>query len=116
MITRVPPRGLTQREGDEQTELRFADRIQVEFEAFHAKNPDVYRRLVTMARALKAKGHEHYSIDSLYSALRFEFDLQCTTLSAYKLNNNYHSRYARLIMQREADLVGFFRLRALTAA
>jgi hypothetical protein len=31
----------------------------------------------------------------------------------FKLNNNYHSRYARLIMEREPGLDGFFETRGL---
>jgi hypothetical protein len=31
----------------------------------------------------------------------------------YKLNNNYHSRYARLIMQKEPGLAGIFDTREL---
>ena len=31
----------------------------------------------------------------------------------YELNNNYHSRYARLIMQKEPGLAGIFDTREL---
>ena len=34
--------------------------------------------------------------------------------SGFKLNNNYRSRYARLIMEQEADLEGVFQIRELT--
>jgi hypothetical protein len=34
----------------------------------------------------------------------------------FKLNNNYTSRYARLLMEREAGLSGLFATRELRAA
>ncbi len=88
--------------------------IQQRFESFHKANPWVYRRLVTMARELKAKGVKHYGVKALMEVLRWQFHQQTTDPdSRWHFNNNYASRFARLIMETETDLRGFFELREL---
>ena len=83
-----------------------------QFLTFHEENPHVYRALVKRARALREAGHRSYSIKGLYEALRFEWSLR-TKGEPVKLNNNYTSRYARLIMAQEPDLRGFFQTREM---
>lgn len=85
-----------------------------QFLTFHEANPHVYHALVAMARQLKAQGHQSYSIKGLYEALRYKWSLQ-TRGESVKLNNNYTSRYARLIMAMERDLKGFFQTREMSS-
>lgn len=82
------------------------------FSEFHRENPDVYRELVKLARKLRDRGHAHYGIGALFEVVRFHRALE-TTDAVYKLNNNHRSRYARLIMEQEPDLRGFFETREL---
>lgn len=98
-----------------QGELPFetrSSRYDRAFAAFDRKFPEVYTRLVQMARQLKARGFRTYSIKTLWCVLRFQINLSPTPVP-YKLNDIYHSRYGRLIMEREKDLAGFFRTREL---
>lgn len=88
--------------------------LQAQFETFHAENPKVYKKLVELARLVKRRGFEHYSIKSLFEQVRWHFNIETNDVD-FKLNNNYHSRYARLIMAQEKDLVDFFELRCLSA-
>lgn len=87
------------------------DNIQVAFEKFHAANPEVYRKLVNLARTVKVT-HDTYGIESLFARLRWHFEFE-TTGDYFKLNNNFRSRYARLVMEQEPDLKGFFRTRGI---
>ena len=89
--------------------------IQDQFEAFHRENPLIYKYLVDRARQVKARGRKNYSIKTLWELLRWHVDTQSQRPGDFKLNNNYASRYARLIMQREPDLAGFFNTRGLRA-
>lgn len=90
--------------------------IQSRFESFDRLNPWVYARLVKMARELKAKGMKHYGIKSLFEVLRWQFHNQTTDPnSRWHLNNDYTSRYSRLIEANCEDLRGFFELRELKA-
>lgn len=84
--------------------------IKLAFRQFHHDNPHVYRRLVQLARQLKNYGHDTYGMKGLFEVLRWQHAIK-TKGSEFKLNNNYTSMYARLIMQKEDDLNGFFRIR-----
>lgn len=94
------------------------------FEEFHKENPWVFDRLVSMCRALKARGFRRYSIWPLMGSLRYQFDLKTggdvvtvaggTTLRV-KLNNNYTPYYSRKIMNDCPDLHGFFETRTAEA-
>src|SRR5699024_5376234 len=76
---------------------------------FHARNPQVYGFAGRVARFMKARGLAHYGIGAVWEVMRFKY-LESTG-DIYKLNNSYRAWYARQIMRRELDLVGFFAIR-----
>jgi hypothetical protein len=86
---------------------------QQRFENFHLHNKHVYNKLVELSRLAKRMGRDRYSIKSLWEQLRWHYLVERND-AAFKLNNDYHSRYARLIMSKERDLRGFFEIRTLT--
>jgi hypothetical protein len=86
--------------------------LEARFRRFHAENPHVYGELAKLARQAKRKGRRKIGIKMLFEVVRWNRFLT-TTDTEYKLNNNFHSRYARLIMDKEADLRGIFDLRGL---
>lgn len=88
------------------------DYIQEGFERFHADNPQVYSKLLDLAINAKASGQKQIGIGLLWERLRYYYTIE-TTGDSYKLNNNYRSRYARLIMKTEPALQGFFKTREL---
>lgn len=89
---------------------------QEQFEAFHRRNPQVYRKLVALARELKAAGADRYSIDALFHVLRYHHDIGRDRIETeFKLNNSFTSRYARKIQEKEEDLRDFFETRKLKA-
>lgn len=88
--------------------------IEERFTEFHEANPHIYERLVAMARSWKAHGHRRCGIKMLMEVLRFDLGTSTDTAD-FKLNNNYSSRYARLIAEREPDLAGMFETRKLRA-
>ena len=87
--------------------------IQRLFARFHNRHPEVYAHLAESARKMKSKGHAHGSIRLLYDLTRWYFVVERGEGEDLKLDDRYHSRYARLIMSREPDLLGFFELRKL---
>jgi len=87
---------------DDPRDGSIADRA----ERFHRLNPAVYRYAVTVSRYTKRRGLTHYGIGAVWEIMRFKY-LE-THGDIYKLNNNYRAWYARQIMAREPDLVGFF--------
>ena len=83
---------------------------------FHMDNPHVYQILVELARNLKAAGHKRLGIRMLWETMRYELMTDTIHPKGFKLNDHYHSRYARLIMEQEPDLDGIFETRKLRSA
>jgi hypothetical protein len=88
--------------------------IDREFAEFHAANPHVYDELVMLARRARRAGTTRLGIGMLFEVLRWRHALR-TRGDDFKLNNNYRSRYARMLMDREPDLNGVFEIRELRA-
>ena len=80
------------------------------FERFHAENPHVFEELRKLALKMRRSGRKHYGMKGLFEVLRWHRALE-TTDGDFKLNNNYTSFYARLLMDSEPELEGFFRTR-----
>lgn len=95
----------------QQTEFRFPERLEAAFLRFHEDNPAVYDFLVAAVRRWKRGGHAHGSIRMFWELARFEFCQTVNSESKFRLNNNHHAFYSRLIMEREPDLAGFFETR-----
>ena len=93
----------------EKRERERHDRIYRKFLSFHADNPHVYVELTRMARQLASRGIKRYGIKALIEVLRWKSIK--TTGEDYKINNNFTAYYARLIMEEEPDLDGFFKIR-----
>ncbi len=85
---------------------------QARFDTFHQANPHVYVELVRLAREAKDRG-KRVGIRMLWEILRWNLTVIHDAADDFKLNDHYHSRYARLIMKQEADLTGSFELREL---
>lgn len=91
------------------------------FWRFHRACPEVYAELVRLARQLHRRGFARYGIGSLWEVLRWRRDIRLGAeeragtggVELFRINNDYRSRYARLIMLKEPDLRGFFELRML---
>ena len=108
---------------NDQTLLSFDDdpvveqvTIQARFESFHSRNPDVYRELVALARRGVRSGRTKLGIGQLFEVLRWEYSIAGLPdrRESFKLSNDYRSRYARLIMEQESDLVDVFNTKTLT--
>jgi hypothetical protein len=85
------------------------------FWVFHEENPVVYEELLAVTRRVQDAGWAGWSVDAAYQVVRFS---RITTRSAdeLKLNNDFRALYARLIMYRNPDLRGFFRIRRRRSA
>lgn len=78
------------------------------FTRFHWDNPHVYLLLVRLAREYRdATGRDKCGMSLLIGRARWELAV-VTSESDPGLNNDYAAFYARLIMDMEDDLRGFF--------
>lgn len=87
--------------------------IEEKFQEFHKNNPDIYDILTRLARQARRAGKRKMGVKMLWEVMRWELMIQSTDVAGFKLNNNYPSRYARLIMKQESDLTTFFEIRKL---
>lgn len=85
------------------------------FERFHARHPEVYRELKELCITWRSRGRHRWSIDAAMHVLRFQRRMAGLPdeSEAYKLNNNYTSRYARLLVERNPELDGLFEMRRM---
>lgn len=86
--------------------------IREAFLRFHRENPQVYAELVKLARRAHSRGARKVGVKMLFEVLRWRHTL-ATGGDTFKLNNNYHSYYARLILSQNPELGGIFDLRRL---
>lgn len=75
----------------------------------------VYEEVIRRARALRGRGFRHFGIKALWEAIRYDRAIQLGPNAGFKINNNFHSRMARLVMDRCPDLADFFETRELKA-
>lgn len=85
---------------------------------FHRDHPEVYDEIVRLCREWHGRGGGTWSINGAFEVLRWQRQIAGLpdVREAYKLNNSFRSRYARLIMERERDLSTIFETRGLAAA
>jgi hypothetical protein len=86
--------------------------IQERFESFHRANPHVYAALRSLSFQMMGSGVRQYGIKGLFEILRWQFALQ-TQGEPFRLSNDFTSRYARLLVQHNPELEGFFEMRGL---
>jgi len=95
----------------------FTDRVGRQWMEYHRGHPEVFRRLVEVARRYKALGIRR-GMGFFFEILRHEHlmsDGDHCDAQGFALNNSYRSRYARAIEGACDDLRGYFRKRALRA-
>lgn len=85
--------------------------IEERFQQFHQANPHIYTAIRQRALFLRRKGFRRWSTKSAFEILRYDWAIQTDTTDGFKLNNDFTRPYARLLMQQEPDLAGFFETR-----
>ena len=90
-----------------------AKSVEARFARFHAENPHVYAELLRLARQAKDRGQRKIGIRMIWEVMRWNLTIGTSrALGDFKLNDHYHSRYARML-DRVPDLHGLFELREL---
>ena len=103
------------------TQLQFdlgkQRKIAEQFLEFHEANPDVFFELEKLAQMLIRRGRHKLSIGLLFEVLRWEFYMNTEDPnSEFKLNNNYRSHYARLLIERHPEFEAAIETRELRSA
>lgn len=90
--------------------------IDAAFEEFHNANPQVYQAILWLCRRRVAAGHKHWSMAAIFERLRYAAEMNTTgsevpNVGKVKLNDQHTALYARLVMDNEPSLRGFFETR-----
>lgn len=83
------------------------------FREFHARSPQVFVGLKSLALIAKKRGATRYGIKALIEVYRWNV-LAKTDDPEFKINNNHAPFYARLLMREVPELDGFFETRMQT--
>jgi flagellar motor component MotA len=84
------------------------------FAEYHANNPQVFAEFVHLAEDARAKGRVRVGAKFLLELVRWESWIGGTDpANDYKINNNYTSRYVRLLCDKRPDLAKLFEMRLL---
>jgi hypothetical protein len=84
------------------------------FEAFHKEHPEVFAELARLAfEEINDKNQSRVGIRCLWEVTRYNLRIKArdTGGSGFKLNNDYHSRYARKLVETYPALRPFFEFR-----
>ena len=92
---------------------RDRETIDERFWAFHEANPDVFAHLCTFAQGAVEAGFERYSIKALVERVRYHVEVEVRSTDGFRINNDFSSRYARLLMDEGVVPAGFFETRTL---
>jgi len=92
------------------------DTISERFRAFHAANPAVYRHLVRLTETLYKRGRERIGIRCLWEQIRWHIALGIIRVRGeYMLNDQYTSRYVRMLIADNPAFKNLFETRVLRA-
>jgi hypothetical protein len=90
------------------------DTIEERFRAFHAANPVVYKHLVRLTRELYHRDRERIGIRCLWEQIRWHVAMGIIRVKDdYKLNDNYTSRYVRMLIKDVPAWKSLFETRLL---
>ena len=81
------------------------------FRRFHKENPQVIQRIESIVAQLRQRGHARWGMKGIFEIIRYERALYTHSRDRFKINNDYTPYYARLVIERNPELAGFFDLR-----
>ena len=88
------------------------DSLDARFARFHAANPHVFRALESLAMQLYRAGARGFGVKLLVEQLRWQYAI-ATSGDTFRINNNWPSRYARMLVETHPELRGVIELREL---
>lgn len=80
------------------------------FFTFHNENPKIYDLFEKFAYQLRAAGREYYGAKSIIERIRWHTGVE-TKGDDFRINNNHAPCYARLLMIRKPEFLGFLKTR-----
>lgn len=97
------------------TPTLWSNTIQERFYATLAAHPEIYTEFKKAAHKLRRAGHRRASAKLITEHLRWKSMVNPERYGGWKINNNFTSRLARLLIEEEPEFATFFSLRELKA-
>lgn len=88
----------------------IAQHIVRKFSKYHVENPRVFELFKKYSYQLKNSGVKHYGVGAIMERIRWHIAVE-TTGDEFKINNNYRSCYARLLITKDPWFETFFKTR-----
>lgn len=85
-------------------------RIVQQFLDFHRDNPRVFELFKRFTNEARRAGRAHYGIKSIAERIRWHVSIE-TKGDDFKINNNFSSCYARMLIADDPSLKEFFETR-----
>lgn len=89
----------------------IASHIVDSFLVFNKENPGVYKLFAQYANQLMSQGITHYGSKAIMERIRWHYEVE-RRAGDFKLNNNYASCFARLLMNEDPSFKSFFETRS----
>lgn len=83
------------------------------FELYHKQNPQIFELFQKFARRAKQAGFKRFGAKAIMERVRWEVYIEDPSDEQFKINNNYTSRYVRLLEKTNPEFKGFFEKRTL---
>ena len=87
--------------------------LESKFWTYHKANPQVFNLFKHFANEARSKGYAQYSAKAIFERVRWEVSVNTNDPEKFKMNNNYTSRYARLLITSDPSFADFFRNREM---
>lgn len=97
---------------DADADLSIAER----FELFHANNPWVFEALEALTADWLARGHRRVGVKQMFEVIRWQYGRETSGDQGFRCNNDFTSRYARLLIERHPEWDDAIETRRLRAA
>ena len=88
-------------------------KIQARFELFDREHPEVFAEIVRLATQVRARGFKRFSIRTIWERMRWTFFMKRGPDDEFKLNDHFHSRYARKLVADHPEFAGMYETRTL---
>lgn len=85
------------------------------FDRYHSANPWIFEALERLALDLHSRGRR-IGVKALVEVVRWQYARTTASEDAFRVNNSFTSRYARLLIERHPELADAIECRELRAA
>ena len=100
---------------NQEFEVPEESKLQQRFNLYHQKYPHVFSLFKKFAKDTKSRGRKYFGAKAIMERVRWSVNFETNEYDEFKINNNYTSRYVRLLERDDSSFKGFFKKRELRA-